>query len=187
MLKYPSGEDPDPIVQLTDYSIGQDIQLYEVPPCYFWDNKLVYERSRIKQVEQRMSISKEGKIPQSSLFMNMRKIKENPFPGKALDFDAHFIRRLRPNTTLTLSLEAERCLHNVFVGVQDVIDEIEQTGHGAYGWVVGCVCISGQVCMRVCLSMCVCVRVCVSISSFLPVASSMSSCTLVLHPPGPSL
>lgn len=42
ILRYPSGEDPSVIDQLTTYSIGPDIHLYEVSPSYF----LSYEKNR---------------------------------------------------------------------------------------------------------------------------------------------
>jgi hypothetical protein len=38
------------------------------------------------------------------------------------------IKRVRANTAMTLSLEAERALHNVYVKVSDVIDEIRKKG-----------------------------------------------------------
>ncbi len=34
------------------------------------------------------------------------------------------LTRIKPNTAMTLSLEAERALHNIYVKVKDVINEI---------------------------------------------------------------
>jgi hypothetical protein len=38
------------------------------------------------------------------------------------------ITRIKPNTAMTLSLEAERALHNIYVKVGDVIKEIKTKG-----------------------------------------------------------
>ena len=35
------------------------------------------------------------------------------------------LTRIKPNTVLTLSLEAERALQNIYVRVKDVINEIK--------------------------------------------------------------
>jgi hypothetical protein len=38
------------------------------------------------------------------------------------------LTRIKPNTTLTLSLEAERALQNIYIKVKDVITEINEKG-----------------------------------------------------------
>lgn len=38
------------------------------------------------------------------------------------------LTQVKPNTLLTLSLEAERALHNIYVSVDDVLKEVKQKG-----------------------------------------------------------
>lgn len=90
-VKYPE-QDPHIMRQLTEFSIGPDIHLYEVPPKCYKDKK--------------EEIIKEG--------IDLK--------------DIFHITRIKPNTAMTLSLEAQRALHNIYVRVKDLVKELETKG-----------------------------------------------------------
>lgn len=53
----------------------------------------------------------------------------NKNPEIIKEKDIYRINRIKPNTVMTLSLEAERALQNIYVRVKDVIKEIEDKGN----------------------------------------------------------
>lgn len=60
--------------------------------------------------------------------MNQIKTEKELIEEFGLQFNPFPLTKIKVNSAITLSLEAERCLQNIYISVRQVADEIEKTG-----------------------------------------------------------
>lgn len=89
-MEYPTKYDPEQIEQLVEYTIAADIQLFEVPKEFLHLEKI----DQLKKAK------------------NIEELDET--------FSKFPITKAKTNSLITLSLEAERCLQNIYIKVKDV-------------------------------------------------------------------
>lgn len=71
-----------------------------------------------------------------TIFQDLELFEVHPsvFESKEFEFSSDKLTtsrldRMRPNTLMTLSLEAERCLHNIYVSKEYLTEELKTKGY----------------------------------------------------------